>query len=150
MPTDGSSKGNDPSSRDAPINGLGMLAEVGLPIGLRAPGAARLVVTTCLSGLVAPHILADVELLVSELVTNSVRHGRLRDHDTVLVRVYVASDVLRVEIDDPGSTGNVARHRPDREAGRGGFGLNLVDLLAASWGVSRNHRTNVWFETSRV
>jgi anti-sigma regulatory factor (Ser/Thr protein kinase) len=126
---------------------LGKLAEIALPIGSGAPGAARMVITHCLTGLVSQQVLHDVELLVSELVTNSVKHGELGHGDTVLVRVYLAADRLRLEIENPGTAGVIASRPPDR---RGGFGLDLVDLLAASWGVSRNGSTNVWLELARA
>lgn len=134
---------------DAPSPALGKLAEIALPSGSGAPGAARMIVTHCLSGLVTHRILRDAELLVSELVTNSVVHGQLSADETVLVSIYVAADALRFEIDNPGTAGVVAL-APGHEARHGGFGLKLVDLLAARWGVSRRASTNVWFELSRA
>jgi anti-sigma regulatory factor (Ser/Thr protein kinase) len=142
MPIDSSPNGEAPLGDKA--------AEISLPVSSRAPGAARRIVSLCLGGQVANQIRDDVDLLVSELVTNSVRHGELGDGDTVLVRVFIAADTLRVEIEDPGTTGVVARSRPDLRSTRGGFGLNLVDSLATRWGVSRRHGTTVWFETSRA
>ena len=46
--------------------------------------------------------LRDVRLLVSELVTNAVRHANLADGDIILLVVEVADDALRVEVHDPG------------------------------------------------
>jgi hypothetical protein len=123
---------------DAPVRDLGELAEIELPAGAGAPGAARMVTAHCLTGLVAPRVLHDAELLVSELVTNSLDHSQLGEHDTVLVRVYLTARRLRLEIENAGS------------AGRGGFGLELVDLLATRWGVLRGHGTTVWFEMGRA
>jgi anti-sigma regulatory factor (Ser/Thr protein kinase) len=137
-------------SGDAPIRELTRLAEIALPTGSRAPGAARMVVDHCLSGLVTQQVLDDAELLVSELVTNSLDHGELGDDDSVLVSVYLATDRLRLEIQNPGTAGVVAASRAGRESGRGGFGLDLVDLLAARWGVLRNRDTSVWFELARA
>jgi anti-sigma regulatory factor (Ser/Thr protein kinase) len=135
---------------DTPTPSFGTLAEVVLPIGARSPGAARLVITHCLRGLVSQQTLKDAELLVSELVTNSVRHAELSDGDTLLVRVHLAADTLRLEIENPGTAGAVAARQPDRESGDGGFGLNLVALLAPRWGVSRSRSTTVWLETNRA
>jgi hypothetical protein len=73
-------------SGDAAIQ-FGELAEIALPTGSGAPGAARKVLDHCFTGLVSQQILTDAELLVSELVTNSVEHGELDSDDTVLVRI---------------------------------------------------------------
>jgi anti-sigma regulatory factor (Ser/Thr protein kinase) len=137
-------------SGDAPAYELTRLAEIVLPAGVRTPGAARMVVAHCLSGLVTQRILRDAELLVSELVTNSIDHGQLDDGDSVLLRVFLATDTLRLEIENSGTAGVVAPNRAGRESGQGGYGLDLVELLAARWGVSRNRSTSVWFEMARV
>jgi anti-sigma regulatory factor (Ser/Thr protein kinase) len=135
---------------DAPIRELGRLAEIALPIGSGAPGAARMVVDHCLSGLVTQRILVDAELLVSELVTNSLDHGQLSDEDRVLMRIYLAADTLRLEIENPGTAGVVAPTPRADQPRRGGFGLELVNLLATRWGVSCDRSTNVWFEMTRA
>ena len=85
------------------------LAAIALPVGSRAPGAARPVTAHRLTGLVAPRVLHDAELLVSELVTNGRAHGQLDEHDTVLVRIYVTARTLRLEIENAGTAGR--RHR---------------------------------------
>lgn len=136
-------------SGDAPIRQFGRLAEITLPAGSGAPGAARMVIAHCLTGLVSHRMLPDVELLVSELVANSVEHGELRDGDTVLVRIYLAAETVRLEIENPGTAGVVAC-RPPVRGSRDGFGLNLVDRLSARWGVDRAGSTNVWFEMGRA
>jgi anti-sigma regulatory factor (Ser/Thr protein kinase) len=137
-------------SGDAPIRELTRLAEIDLPPGPRAPGAARCVVDHCLSGLVTRRVVRDAQLLVSELVTNSVAHGELGEDDSVLVSVYLATDMLRLEIQNPGTAGVVAASRANRELGQGGYGLDLVELLAARWGIVRNPDTSVWFEMARA
>ena len=135
---------------DAPIRELTRLAEISLPPGPRAPGAARVVVDHCLSGLVTQRVIHNAVLLVSELVTNSLDHGELGAGDSVLVSVYLATDRLHLEIQNPGVAGVVAASRDGRESGQGGFGLDLVDLLASRWGVIRNTNTSVWFEMGRA
>jgi anti-sigma regulatory factor (Ser/Thr protein kinase) len=143
-------EGTGRRSGDAPIRELTRLADIALPPGSRAPGAARMVVDHCLSGLVTQRVLHDAQLLVSELVTNSLDHGELGDGDSVLVSVYLATDRLRLEIQNPGTAGVVAARRAGRELGQGGFGLDLVDHVAARWGVIRNRDTSVWFEMARA
>jgi anti-sigma regulatory factor (Ser/Thr protein kinase) len=134
----------------SPIQPFGMLAELALPTGSNAPGAARMVVAHCLTGLVSRQILLDAQLLISEVVTNSLRHGELSDDDSVLVRIYVAADSVRLEIVNRGTAGAVTARPPDRQSRGGGFGLDLLDRLTASWGVRRNSDTNVWFEMVRA
>jgi anti-sigma regulatory factor (Ser/Thr protein kinase) len=134
---------------DVPIRELTRLAEIALPPGPRAPGAARVVVDHCLCGLVTQRVLHDAELLVSELVTNSLDHGELGAGDRVLVSVYLATDGLRLEVENPGVAGVVAG-REGRESGQGGFGLDLVELLASRWGVIRTTSTCVWLEMARA
>ena len=46
--------------------------------------------------------MRDVRLLVSELVTNAVRHANLDDGDVIGLVVELADDALRVEVHDPG------------------------------------------------
>jgi anti-sigma regulatory factor (Ser/Thr protein kinase) len=137
-------------SDDAPDLQFGRLAEIALPTGSGAPGAARMIIAHCLGGLVSQRTLPDVQLLVSELVANGVQHGELRDGDMVLVRVYLAAETLRLEIENPGTAGVVASSPPGRGHDRDGYGLDLVDRLAARWGVSRADSTNVWFEMGRA
>jgi serine/threonine-protein kinase RsbW len=135
---------------DAPTEQLGKLAEIALPTGSAAPGAARLFVVHCLTGLVSQRILADATLLVSELITNSVRHADLGEGDTVLVRAYLGGETLRLEIENPGIVGLVRNRREDRQPEEGGFGLALVGLVATRWGVRRGQSTEVWLEMGRT
>lgn len=111
---------------------------------LRAPASARRAVEA-LSGRVADDLLADVQLLVSELITNSVKYG---SRDIVTLKIEVDSEhKLRVEVIDEGSGFvPVARTRPVTQAG--GWGLHLVQSLSSRWGV-REGLTHVWFEMDR-
>jgi anti-sigma regulatory factor (Ser/Thr protein kinase) len=105
---------------------------------------ARSALGRCFDGHVTAEVLADARLLVSELVTNSVRHASITTGDHVVLRAELG-DSLRVEVCDPGTTGRITRRVPDL-GGAGGFGLELVELIAARWGVRREDRTCVWFE----
>jgi anti-sigma regulatory factor (Ser/Thr protein kinase) len=148
--TNSSTSDGAPSRRPLDTAPAQLRAEIVLPTGTGAPHAARTVIALCLTGLVAPSILHDAALLASELVTNSLEHGELADPDLVRLRVYLAPETLRLEIENPGTAGVVATRRPRGPAPTGGFGLGLVDLLAVRWGVSRNHNTNVWLEMARA
>ena len=89
--------------------------------------------------------LGDLRLLVSEVVTNAIRHAGLRAEDVIRVHLRVAGTHLRVEVWDPGSGFEPDRPKPDL-TDPGGWGLYLVDQLAARWGVESGEQTLVWFE----
>jgi anti-sigma regulatory factor (Ser/Thr protein kinase) len=102
-----------------------------VPGGKRAAGAARRSVLSSKVGVpgVMRHRLA---LLLSELVTNAIQHGGAGPHETIEVRVASTPKRIRVEVYDPGSSGDPPPIR--LEAGTGGYGLLLVDRLADGWG----------------
>lgn len=93
-------------------------------------------------------LLADLRLLVSELVTNAVRHAGMADDDRIGLRINLEKGTsVRVEVTDPGRAGEptIAAPEPERS---GGWGLYLVETLADRWGVERNGGTRIWFEIS--
>jgi serine/threonine-protein kinase RsbW len=120
--------------------------EVEIAAGQHAPAAARSAVERWLSGRVSARLYDDVRLLVSELVTNSVRHARLTRDMTIRISVALVDGAVRIEVEDPGD-GAIAAVAPDREHG-GGFGLYLVELLAERWGSTNDGATCVWAELS--
>jgi anti-sigma regulatory factor (Ser/Thr protein kinase) len=123
----------------------------GLRLGLKvAPGPrAPSQVRAHLSALrryVKPDVHEQIELLVSELVTNSVRHGGLDEGDWVEIRVTATNRTVRVRVVDPGP-GFAPPSPPDPASHEtSGWGLYLVDQIADRWGVARNGNTVVWFE----
>jgi anti-sigma regulatory factor (Ser/Thr protein kinase) len=123
----------------------GPLADVEVAMDATAPGVARRIVSTCLAESVVPLTLEHARLIVSELVTNSLRHADLPDAATVRVSAAIAGGILRIEVEDGGSNGAVVRRTPNRDHG-GGFGLNIIDALALRWGVKRGGGTVVWVE----
>ena len=96
----------------------------------------------------APAILTNMRLLVSELVTNSIRHAHTPASAFVEVRASVFADHVRVEVRDHGSGFEPRELAPNRES-TSGWGLYLVDQLTHHWGVSDRPGTNVWFEIER-
>jgi hypothetical protein len=127
--------------RAAPATGTAVALTVAA--GPDAPAAARNAVGAGLAGRVADDVLRDARLLVSELVTNSVRHAGLATDDVVRISADVTGDIVRLEVDDAGTDGTVAPRPPTPE---GGFGLHLVEALAHRWGVTREGFTSVWVE----
>jgi anti-sigma regulatory factor (Ser/Thr protein kinase) len=95
-----------------------------------------------------PRRLEDAQLLVSELVTNAIRHAGLEDHDVIRLIVVTGDRALRIEVCDPGPGFEVTEPAPD-PAQPSGWGLYLVRELSDRWGVERNTETRVWFELDR-
>ena len=91
--------------------------------------------------------LGDVYLLVSELVTNGVRHGGAGENDVMELTALRHGTRLRVVVTDSGP-GFDGRPRPRNRADQtGGWGLFLVERLAERWGTQRSDdATTVWFE----
>jgi anti-sigma regulatory factor (Ser/Thr protein kinase) len=118
--------------------------EVEFAAGPTAAAGARNALAA-LEGRVDDDLLGDVRLLVSELVTNSVRHSSVRPSDVVHMNVAVTESTLRVEVADPGEGFEFKARDADRTR-PGGWGLVLVDQLADRWGVVRDQFTRVWFE----
>ena len=90
-------------------------------------------------------VLEDIRLLVSELVTNAVRHANAPTGGAVELDVTIDRSLVRVEVADPGP-GFEPQPRDDEMSRPGGWGLYLVDRIADRWGVVRNRMNRVWFE----
>ena len=89
--------------------------------------------------------MPDAKLLVSELITNSVKYGH--GGPVTLEVLSDGPDHLHVEVIDQGEGFvPVARDRPATEVG--GWGLHMVETLSDRWGVHEGS-THVWFEISR-
>jgi anti-sigma regulatory factor (Ser/Thr protein kinase) len=136
--------GNEP--RRAVSSAPAARMEVEIAAGQHAPATARSAVERWLSGRVSARLYDDVRLLVSELVTNSVRHAHLTRDMTIRISVALVDGAVRIEVEDPGD-GPIAAVAPDREHG-GGFGLYLVEILAERWGSTNDGTTCVWTELS--
>jgi anti-sigma regulatory factor (Ser/Thr protein kinase) len=93
--------------------------------------------------------MRDVRLLVSELVTNAVRHAGIRAGDPIHMLIDVGDGRMRVEIADSGSGFEPRPPEPDPTRASG-WGLVLVAELADRWGVEPGDPgTRIWFEVDR-
>jgi anti-sigma regulatory factor (Ser/Thr protein kinase) len=122
-----------------------------MPLGndRHAPSAARHALRELRGELGEARFLL-CELLVSELVTNVVRHGpgdRALAAADMRVRLY--GDCVRVEVRDDGP-GFTPRPRAEGQDPGSGWGLHLVDELADEWGVEPGLQNCVWFEVART
>jgi anti-sigma regulatory factor (Ser/Thr protein kinase) len=99
-------------------------------------------------GLVSGEQEATLLLLVSELVSNSVRHAGLGEDERIRLRARCDRDCAYVEVCDAGRSGRVPAKRAHQDALEpGGLGLMLVDEMADRWGVAcTDSETCVWFE----
>jgi anti-sigma regulatory factor (Ser/Thr protein kinase) len=120
--------------------------EADLPGGPNAAWRARRLVDSELSGRVPQTVLADVALLVTELVANGVQHGGAgREAALRLLLEGRPTGQLRVEVANPSPSGAIQPRPPDLLGG-GGLGLHIVERVASRWGVLHEPRTAVWFE----
>ena len=111
-------------------------------------GRAREFVTAALG---ASHPCAAlVQLIVTELVTNSIVHSRSgRDGGTVTVVLTSSPGRIRVEVTDDGGP-ELPRRRPMDFGAESGRGLHLVDALAVAWSSARDPggTTTTWAEVA--
>jgi anti-sigma regulatory factor (Ser/Thr protein kinase) len=92
--------------------------------------------------------LSELRLLVSELLTNSVRHG-LEAGGRIELDVEIYANAVRAVVTDNGPGFEPDPDPAPHHDRPGGWGLCLVNSLADRWGVKRDGRTAVWFEIDR-
>jgi anti-sigma regulatory factor (Ser/Thr protein kinase) len=100
---------------------------------------ARLGIREWLDGMAGrPGFADDVELVVSELVTNALTHS----DEGAELRAEVIAGVLHLEVADCGADGPAAR---PPQGPLGGYGLHIVDALSVDWGWNATpHGKIVW------
>jgi anti-sigma regulatory factor (Ser/Thr protein kinase) len=119
--------------------------------GIRVAGGPRaaLEARSALAVEIGDHVgegeLRDLNLLLSEVVNNSVVHGKVDEDGWIAIAVAVEDEAVRIEVRDSGDQGQPVQREPDYDHG-GGFGLFLVDAMASRWGVERETGLTVWFE----
>jgi anti-sigma regulatory factor (Ser/Thr protein kinase) len=113
--------------------------------GTQAARDARGAVTSQLGGRLVEGRVRDLNLVISEIVNNSVLHGGVDEDGWIEIDYSISDTGIRVEIKDTGLQGNPEPREPDPESG-GGFGLFIVDALSRRWGVEHDPVLCVWFE----
>ncbi|MGX5211549.1 SpoIIE family protein phosphatase [Streptomyces violaceus] len=117
------------------------VAEWRLALDPAEAGRARAVVREQLHDWGLAKLVTPAELLVSELVTNAVRHSHARPVELRLVR----GDTLLCEVDDDDH--ELPTLLSSGSLDEGGRGLRVVSTLSREWGASRTKAgKTVWFE----
>jgi anti-sigma regulatory factor (Ser/Thr protein kinase) len=119
--------------------------ELTLPSEPSSVAEARAKVCAAVDPELAEGDFETLRLLVSEVVTNAVRHGGARE--PVQLQASWNGEV-RVAVSDSGS-GFTPSPRLGPLDEPGGFGLFLIGRLADRWGVEANDGTTVWFVVRR-
>jgi anti-sigma regulatory factor (Ser/Thr protein kinase) len=105
---------------------------------------ARAAVRDRFTDTLSRHAIADLELVVSELVSNAVEHGC----GTIGLDVDCDRYDLHGFVTDGGHGFDYQPSSADTDEARG-RGLPIVDALVTRWGI-RNDRTHVWFDIASV
>lgn len=134
------------------MKALGLLGQVVLPGEVASVPRVRHYVRDLLAAAGHAHH-DDALLLVTELVTNAVRHSRSgRPGGRVTVAVADCDGMLHITVIDAGSADRRPRLRVEPDgAGGGGRGLWLVQELSAAWGWQEIPAGRaVWFQVPGV
>lgn len=106
---------------------------VRLPFEATSASEARALVSDHLRATASQRAIEDAQLVVTELVSNGVRHGRPTDQEAIEVSWWSPTrDVLRISVCDGGRVDELTVRQPDPQT-PGGRGLLIVDHLSLSW-----------------
>jgi len=122
--------------------------ELELERNVQAPALARAeVADRCRELELEAPLCQSLILLVSEVVSNAVRHSAADPQQPISMQVFFGERKIRVMVTDAGK-GFTPRPR-DPERTSGGYGLYLLEKVADRWGVDSRGDTKVWFELAR-
>ena len=106
--------------------------------------ARRRLVADLVSAGIYESVVGDAALVVSELLSNAIRHAAPLPGSKVRVAWTLNDDALRVAVSDAGA-GPLPRVTQASPAAPGGRGLGIVETLSDRWGVLRDEdETTVW------
>ncbi|MGO9489587.1 MAG: ATP-binding protein [Solirubrobacteraceae bacterium] len=115
---------------------------------VRAPAIARAAVSEQLVEMGIDGSLGQtVVLLVSEVVSNAVRHSSAPPEEAISLDAIVTQGAVRIAVTDAGEGFTPRPRDPDRIGE--GYGLYLLEEAASRWGVEQDRGTTVWFELAR-
>jgi anti-sigma regulatory factor (Ser/Thr protein kinase) len=125
-----------------------LLGRITLPGVARSAGRGRAFLRETLD---TDHpALPDLEVCVSELITNARCHTDSGRGGRIVVTLSAGAGVVRVEVTDDGADGARPRIRAEddgEDCGEHGRGMRIVEALSARWGFEEDGaRTTVWAE----
>ncbi|RFU38228.1 ATP-binding protein [Actinomadura logoneensis] len=89
-------------------------------------------------------VVDDASVIVSELISNALRHARPLPSGQVRVTWTRRGDIIEIAVSDGGAT-TEPRRGPGTLSSLGGRGLGIVETLAEGWGVRHEDgATTVW------
>ncbi|HYZ12495.1 MAG TPA: ATP-binding protein [Actinomycetota bacterium] len=118
-----------------------------LPRDLGTPAQGRRLLESALESF-PESVLADAQLLLTEVLSNAILHGSAGAGARIDVSVEADESIVRVTVTDPSPQfPRPAIHAPDPLAASG-WGLYLLERLATQWGVedAPDGGSAVWFE----
>ena len=119
--------------------------ELRLPCDVASIGSARRLATDFAGDRLSDMKLDDFVLMVSEVVTNAVKHGSPEADGNIGLRLEGDQDALRVMVTDGGQVFALDPESIDRDRDES-FGLLLVNKLADRWGYSLDGKKAIWLE----
>jgi anti-sigma regulatory factor (Ser/Thr protein kinase) len=126
-----------------------LLVELELQRDVQAPALARAeIAQRCRELGLGGSLCQSLILLVSEVVSNAVRHSTGDPRAPVGLLASFGERTIRVTVTDAGE-GFIPRPRDPARA-HDGYGLYLLAKVADRWGVQSRGDTKVWFELARV
>ncbi|MEV5750837.1 ATP-binding protein [Actinoallomurus sp. NPDC052308] len=88
----------------------------------------------------------DAAVIISELISNALRHARPLPSGDIRVSWAYEGDLIQLAVSDGGSMTEPRRTRAALSS-LGGRGLSIVEALSDGWGVSHeSDSTTVWAE----
>jgi anti-sigma regulatory factor (Ser/Thr protein kinase) len=132
--------------RDGQLASERPVVDVTLAMQPEAAKRARDVLRANLSG-IGPERLGMLELLTSEVVGNSFRHGRLNSTDPIRLQIAAKGEWLRIAVIDRGRKFEPRVPTAKFSTDQSGWGLYIVDKTTDRWGIfTRQNERHFWFE----
>jgi anti-sigma regulatory factor (Ser/Thr protein kinase) len=129
-------------------NGGPLRVELELERNVHAPALARSeIASRCRELELGGSLCQSLILLVSEVISNAVRHSAGDEKKPVKLVATFDERTIRVMVTDAG-VGFTPRPR-DPASSQDGYGLYLLEKVATRWGVESRGDTKVWFELPR-
>ena len=122
-----------------------MVGEYRLPYDARAPAQARSRLDDELTSVLSPPRMEDSRLMVTELVSNAIRHAVPEPDGSITLEIQREPGVVRVVVRDGGAHMDLDEPAFHTQSD-GHYGLFVVDSMADRWGFSIDGDKGIWFE----